>query len=48
MSNNVTESHVHSLITKAAKSDNSGDAMKYAQAAVNAANAIATLKACAD
>lgn len=38
----MTESkkHIEDLIAKAAKAQDSGDAMRFAQAALNAANAI--------
>ena len=36
---------VEELIDKAAKSDNSQDAIRYSQAACNAANALCALKA---
>lgn len=34
-----TVKHIKALIEKAAETDDSGDAMRYAQAALNAANA---------
>jgi hypothetical protein len=36
--------HITTLIEKAAKAEKSDDAMRYSQAATNAANALATLK----
>lgn len=38
-----TTTHVETLIDKAAKADKSEDAMKFSQAAVNAANALCAL-----
>lgn len=35
--------HVESLIAKSANADESGDAMRYSQAALNAANAMCAL-----
>lgn len=35
--------HVHALIKKAAEHERSDDAMKFAQAALNAANALAVM-----
>lgn len=37
------EKHVEEMITKAAKSDKSDDALKFSQAACNAANALCAL-----
>jgi hypothetical protein len=37
------ENEVKELIAKAAKTDDANDAMKWSQAATNAANALATL-----
>lgn len=37
--------HVESMIEKAAKTDKSEDAMRFSQAAVNAANAMCSLGA---
>jgi hypothetical protein len=42
------EDHVKSLIEKASKSERSDEAMKFAQAALNAANAMCALKASRD
>jgi hypothetical protein len=39
------EKHVEDMIEKAANSDNPDDAMKFSQAALNAANAIIGLNA---
>lgn len=39
------EKHVQDMIEKAAKSDKSDDALKFSQAACNAANAMCSLKA---
>jgi hypothetical protein len=36
--------HVESLIAKAAKAEKSDDAMRFSQAALNAANAVISLK----
>lgn len=36
--------HVDHLLNRASKADDSGDAMRYAQAALNAANAVLTLQ----
>lgn len=41
--NETMQKHVHTLITKAADAETSDAAMKFAQAACNAANAMATL-----
>lgn len=38
------KAHVESLIAKAAKTDKSEDAMRFSQAALNAANAVISLK----
>lgn len=38
------DKHIEALIAKAAQADESGDAMRYAQAALNAANALLALK----
>lgn len=37
--------HVEKMIEKASKADDAGEAMKFSQAAVNAANAMCALKA---
>lgn len=37
---NESKKHVHALIAKAAKAERGDDAMKFAQAALNAANAL--------
>lgn len=37
------EKHVEEMITKAAKADKSDDALKFSQAACNAANALCAL-----
>jgi hypothetical protein len=39
----MDKKHVETLIEKAAKADRAGDAMQFAQAALNAANAIGVL-----
>ena len=39
------EKHVEEMITKAAKADKSDDALKFSQAACNAANAMCALGA---
>lgn len=39
-----TNKHVEELITKAAKASTSDDAMRFSQAACNAANAMCALK----
>lgn len=38
------KTHVETLLEKAAKTEKSDDAMRFSQAAANAANAMATLK----
>lgn len=40
-----TKKHVEALIEKAAKAEDSGDAMRFSQAAVNAANAMCAAQA---
>lgn len=39
-----TEAHVHTLAQKAAASEKAGDSMQFAQAALNVANALCTLR----
>ena len=39
------EKHVEAMITKARKAEKSDDALKFSQAACNAANALCALKA---
>lgn len=39
----TNENHVEGMIAKAAQAEKSEDAMKFSQAACNAANALATL-----
>lgn len=39
----MSEAHVNELIAKAAKTDKPDDAMKFSQAACNAANAMCAL-----
>lgn len=41
----MSETHVNELITKAAKTEKADDAMKFSQAACNAANAMCSLNA---
>lgn len=38
------QAHVETLIKRASSANDSGDAMRFSQAAVNAANAIVSLK----
>jgi len=45
MNTSQQELDVESLITKAAKATNSGDALHFSQAACNAANAMCALRA---
>lgn len=42
----MTESvnHIHDMIDKAGKAEKSDDALKFSQAALNAANALASMK----
>ena len=42
-----SKTHVETLLKKAAESVDSGDAMRFSQAALNAANAMCSLKAAA-
>ena len=41
---NELKKHVETMIAKAAKADKSDDAMKFSQAALNAANAMCSLR----
>ena len=41
--NTVSRKHVETLIEKAAKCQDSGDAMRFSQAACNAANAVCAI-----
>lgn len=43
MNNDALETHVKSMIAKAADSPKSDDALKFSQAACNAANAMCSL-----
>ena len=42
------QKHVEDMIAKAAKADRADDAMKFSQAALNAANALCSLRVVTD
>lgn len=44
MSDEANKDHVENLLKKASDAGNSGDAMRFAQAACNAANALCAVK----
>lgn len=44
MSDDPKKDHVEELLQKAIEADDSGDAMRFAQAACNAANALQVVK----